>query len=276
MRTPSRTADLPTLFGALNNTANIIMQLSMPGVGYGVQESRVDSGNAFVHPIKRARTTGAYLAVAIMGTDADRAVLHREIAQVHARVHSTPQSPVRYSGNDSRLQLWVAACLYRYFVDQFELVYGPLTRQQSEQIYADAAVLGTTLNVRPDQWPADLDAFERYWSETVPTLRIDPPVRDHLRSIATLDFLTRPLGMPGRVLKAVLGRPYLFMTIATLPPEFRELMGFDWTAADERTFRRVATVVSAADRLMPHLARLELWTFLIAVRARTRLGMSVL
>jgi uncharacterized protein (DUF2236 family) len=37
--------------------ANVIMQLSWPEVGYGVAESKVDSGNLLKHPWKRARTT---------------------------------------------------------------------------------------------------------------------------------------------------------------------------------------------------------------------------
>ena len=40
------------------------MQLARPGAGYGVMESRVESGRADRHPIKRARTTLTYLAVA--------------------------------------------------------------------------------------------------------------------------------------------------------------------------------------------------------------------
>ncbi len=44
--------------------ANVIMQLARPGVGYGVMESRVESGRIDRHPIKRARTTFTYLAVA--------------------------------------------------------------------------------------------------------------------------------------------------------------------------------------------------------------------
>ena len=50
--------------------ANVIMQLARPGVGYGVMESRVESGRVDLHPIKRARTTFTYLAVALAGTDA--------------------------------------------------------------------------------------------------------------------------------------------------------------------------------------------------------------
>ena len=52
----------------LAGSANVIMQLALPGVGYGVMESRVESGRIDRHPIKRARTTFTYLAVAGRGT----------------------------------------------------------------------------------------------------------------------------------------------------------------------------------------------------------------
>ena len=52
--------------------ANVIMQLAQPGVGYGVLESRVESGRVDRHPIKRARTTFTYLAVATNGSDERR------------------------------------------------------------------------------------------------------------------------------------------------------------------------------------------------------------
>ena len=58
--------------GLLSGPANVIMELARPGVGYGVKDSRVESGRADRHPIKRARTTGTYLAVATIGTEFDR------------------------------------------------------------------------------------------------------------------------------------------------------------------------------------------------------------
>lgn len=51
----------------LAGPANVIMQLAQPGVGYGVMESRVESGRVDLHPFKRARTTFTYLAVATNG-----------------------------------------------------------------------------------------------------------------------------------------------------------------------------------------------------------------
>ena len=64
----TRVADLLNPAAVLLPAANVIMQLSLPGVGYGVLESPVDSGNVYKHPFKRARTTGTYLAVATIGT----------------------------------------------------------------------------------------------------------------------------------------------------------------------------------------------------------------
>ncbi|WP_328644938.1 oxygenase MpaB family protein [Amycolatopsis sp. NBC_00348] len=58
--------------------------------------SKVDSGNLFRHPAKRTRTALTYLAVATMGTDAERAAYRRGVNRAHAQVHSAPDSPVTY------------------------------------------------------------------------------------------------------------------------------------------------------------------------------------
>ena len=43
--------------GFLGAAANVIMQLGWPEVGYGVVESKVDTGNVMLRPWKRLRTT---------------------------------------------------------------------------------------------------------------------------------------------------------------------------------------------------------------------------
>ncbi len=90
--------------GLLAGPANVIMELARPGVGYGVKESRVESGRVDRHPIKRARTTFTYLAVAISGTDAQKAAYRRAVNRAHAQVYSTDESPVKYNAFDKDLQ----------------------------------------------------------------------------------------------------------------------------------------------------------------------------
>src|SRR3546814_8601878 len=97
--------------------ANVVLQFTRPGVAWGVIESPVESGAVTKHPFKRGRTTLTYIAVALVGTDQDRADYRRYVDEVHRQVRSRPSSPVKYNAFDRDLQLWVAACLHYGYVD---------------------------------------------------------------------------------------------------------------------------------------------------------------
>jgi uncharacterized protein (DUF2236 family) len=249
--------------------ANVIMQLAAPAVGYGVVESPVDSGNVYRHPFKRARTTGTYLAAATLGTDDDRALIRSEVDKVHALVRSNVSSPLSYNAFDPKLQLWVAACLYRYYVDMHESLYGPLDDEAADAIYLDARKLGTTLQVREAMWPADRAAFDEYWKRSLDRLQIDPPVREHLHGVAALVFLPAPLRLAA-------GPFNLFATTGFLPAEFREHMGLSWSTGQQRRFDWLLSGLRVADRVIPR----DLWIlgyrlYLWDMRSRARRGRRV-
>jgi uncharacterized protein (DUF2236 family) len=185
--------------------ANVIMQLARLPVGRGVAESRVDSGRVDRHPVKRLRTTTAYLLIAMLGTDRERAELRRQIDRVHAMVRSRPDDPVAYDAFDPELQLWVAACLYKGLEDVHR-VFGPPVDERffDDVLYPHAARLGTTLQVTEEMWPADRLAFEAYWKEGIARVEMDDVTRGYLRTIADLSFAVAPLGRLGRPLRALL------------------------------------------------------------------------
>ena len=264
-RPATRVADLLNPAATLLPAANVIMQLSLPGVGYGVLESPVDSGNVYQHPFKRARTTGTYLAAATVGTDRDRALIRAAVDGVHRRVRSAASSPVSYNAFDPKLQLWVASCLYRYYVEQHEFLHGPLDDAAADAVYSDARRLATTLQVPERMWPPDRAAFDEYWKRSLDELRIDPPVREHLRGVAALAFLPWPL-------RCAAGPFNLFATTGFLAPEFRTMMSLDWSPGQQRRFEWLLAALRLADRLIPHAAwifgyRLYLWD----MRSRARL-----
>lgn len=268
-RPATRVADLLNPAAMLLPAANVIMQLSLPGVGYGVLESPVDSGNVYKHPFKRARTTGTYLAVATIGTDADRELIRGAVDTAHQQVRSTPSSPVSYNAFNPQLQLWVAACLYRYFVDPHEFLHGALDGVTADAVYQDAKRLGTTLQVRDGMWPPDRAAFDEYWKRSLDELHIDPPVREHLRGVASVAFLPWPL-------RALSGPFNLFATTGFLAPEFRTMMQLDWSPSQQRRFEWLLRALRLADRLIPHQAwifgyRLYLWD----MRFRARRGWRI-
>jgi uncharacterized protein (DUF2236 family) len=228
----------------LASTANVIMQLAQPAVGYGVLESEVESGQVMRHPVRRVKTTVTYLSVALLGTAEERGYYGRRVNHSHALVRSDADSPVSYSAFDPRLQLWVAACLYRGTVDVRTLLHGPADEATADAIYRACWRLGTTLQVPEQLWPADRAAFDRYWAAELAGIRIDPPVRAYLDRLIGMDYLPWPVS-------AAFGPVNRFLTAGFLPPPFREQMGLGWTERDQLAFALLIRTVAAVSRLLP-------------------------
>ena len=236
----------------LAGPANVIMQLAQPGVGYGVMESRVESGRVDRHPIKRARTTFTYLAVATNGSDEQKAAFRRAVNRAHAQVYSTDESPVKYHAFDTDLQLWVGACLYKGAVDIYRLFVGEMDDETAERHYREGMALGTTLQVPADKWPADRAAFDRYWQESLAKVHIDDAVRDYLYPIAAGRL--RGVALPRR-LQRRLDSFNLLITAGFLPQQFRDEMRLPWDAAKQRRFDRLIAVLRTVNGLLPRFVR---------------------
>lgn len=236
----------------LAGPANVIMQLAQPGVGYGVMESRVESGRVDLHPFKRARTTFTYLAVATNGTDAQKAAFRRAVNKAHAQVYSTPESPVSYNAFDPALQLWVGACLYKGGLDIYRMFIGELDGEDAERHYREGMTLATTLQVPPKMWPADRTAFDRYWEESLAKVHIDDAVREYLYPIAANRI--RGVKLPGPVQRLSEGFA-LMITTGFLPQRFRDEMRLPWDATKQRRFDRLIAVLATVNRYLPRFIR---------------------
>lgn len=255
--------------GVMAGAANVIMQLSHPAVGYGVVESRVDSGALFRHPVKRARTTFTYLGVALLGTADEKQAYRQAVSRAHAQVYSTPSSPVPYNAFRPDLQLWVAACLYQGVVDVLQRFRGPLSPQQAERLYQLAQPLGTTLQVRPDMWPPTREAFEHYWQQQLQGMQIDDTIRTFLTALIDLKFL-HPL------LRSLFGPFNRFVSSGFLPAHLRQEMQLPWSAQQQRRFDYMVAVIATINRFLPRVLRqaptaLVMWDF----RRRLRKGMAL-
>ena len=256
---------LSGLGAQLAGQANVILQLSWPGVGYGVMNSRVHDGSAMRHPVKRARTTFTYLAVAMLGTDEERAAYRRAVNRQHAQVVSTDDDPVTYRAMDPRLQTWVAACLYYGTRDIIDKLHGPLPDHEADALYAHCARFGTTLQMPADAWPVDRAAFDAYWESSLAEVRIDPEVRDFLLRLTLLENLPRPLRR--------LGARNLFVTTGFLPPPFRDAMGLSWDEAQQTRFDRMMRRTGRVERALPTPVRIFPFNALLGdLRRRIRRG----
>jgi uncharacterized protein (DUF2236 family) len=254
--------------------ANVIMQLSRLPIGHGVARSTVESGQVHRHPVKRLRTTTAFLVISLFGTPDERRLLRTEINRVHEHVHSQPGDPVVYDAFDPELQLWVAACLLQGALDIDARLHGT---GRPEVVYDHLKRFGTDLQVSDDLWPADLDGFERYWDEGVRQIEIDDLTRAYLTTIADGSFLLAPLGRWGRPLTVLL-RPWnRFMTLGFLPAPFRHELGLPWSDGQQRRHDRLFGALFTLARRSPRPIReFPLNLYLRDTRRRLRDGRPVI
>lgn len=241
-------SDALDFWSAAGAAANVIMQMSWPEVGYGVAESRVESGSLVHHPWKRLRTTAQYLTVAILGTDEEKNACREAVNVAHRQVRSTEDSPVKYNAFNRELQLWVAACLFIFYEDTHQLLYGTMTEEQAETFYQSAMTIGTTLQVLEEMWPATRADFDAYWNTACERVEMTPFVRDYLMVLVEL----RMINWPMRKMLAPLLR---FLTIGFLAPVFRDAMEFEWTDTDRRRFEHLFLFVAFVNRFLPKSLR---------------------
>ncbi|MGB2719635.1 MAG: oxygenase MpaB family protein [Rhodococcus sp. (in: high G+C Gram-positive bacteria)] len=259
-----------TGLGLLAGSANVIMQLGHPAVGYGVFESRVESGQINRHPIKRTRTTLSYLAVAGMGDDRTKAAYRKATNRSHAAVRSTVDSPVKYNAFDPNLQLWVAACLYRGFEDVYVALYGPPDPAVADEMYQACHVLGSTLQMPREMWPADRAAFEKYWDAALDDIHIDPTIRRYLYGIASATF-ARPAA-----LHPLIGPFFRFVTTGFLPQRFRDEMELPWDPVKQRRFALLLRSAALLNRISPPVVRALPFNILLRdVQRRMRSGRAL-
>lgn len=254
------------LIGAalLSGPANVIMQLSHPAVGYGVYESKVDSGNLYKHPVKRTRTTLTYLAVAAAGGPELRRKYRQAVNRSHAQVRSVESSPVKYNAFDPKLQLWVAACLYRGWEDCVR-IFGDES-DLTEEAYRQGAVMGTTLQMPPEMWPATRADFEVYWNSVLDDMVIDDVIGSYLKSLVRLEFASP-------VLRVLMGRFSEILTIGFLPPEFRDKIGFTQSKREKFLFDAHNRVLRGMIQTMPRSWRMFPFNLLLAdLKWRMRTG----
>jgi uncharacterized protein (DUF2236 family) len=250
--------------------ANVIMQLSRLPIGHAIVESKVESGSLRHHPLKRTRTTLAFIMVSLFGTDNERAVMRREINGQHRLVHSDLESSVTYDALDPELQLWVAACMFRGVVDTVSLLYGPLNDEDFATLLRRSAPFATTLQVSESRWPKDRLAFEEYWASKLPDVHMDDVTRTYLQGLASLEFLPAPLAR-------LLGPFHRFLTVGFLPSPFREELGLPWSSRHQRRFVRLTSRAAFVNGHLPKIIREFPWNVIeFDTRRRIARGQAVL
>lgn len=240
--------------------STVFYQLAELGVGLGVAEH----STTLTRPVDRLRTTLTYVYVMILGTETER----RTIARLVNKAHAPVRSPGRYTAYDRDLQLWVAATLAHNGIFIRERVWGPLSDADRLRLYRDAQIFGNALQVRPEQWPETLADFEAYWEERVGQLASEPAVREYCHQL---------LGYAAPWWLRWMSPLQQLLDRGNLDPRTREVLGFAWTAQDQRRYDLFWKVFPPVYRRVPRVLRqLPAHTLLWDMRRRMRTGARVI
>jgi uncharacterized protein (DUF2236 family) len=244
--------------------ANVVMQLSRRGVGRGVAQSPVTSGSLMKHPLKRTRTTLAYIWLALYGSDDERAELRRNVDAQHRHVRSRPGDDIAYDAYDAELQLWVAACMYVGSLQGYETLYGRASEDVATELLHQCSRFATTLQVPLSQWPRDRAAFADYWSRSLALVEFDDVTKRYVLDFIDLRFVPRPL--------AALARPlHRLLCVGYLDTTFRDALSLEWNQRDQRRFDRWCVVMKRVNRFVPYALAQFPWN-LVRYDARRRLA----
>jgi uncharacterized protein (DUF2236 family) len=245
----------------------ILLQLAHPAVAAGVHDHSSFRGSLRSGFRRMQSTVGAMLSLAFGDTEQMITAAAR-INVIHDRVRgplpglkpgpsqetsmadagSKAAAAGTYSAHDPDLQRWVHATLLESIPLTYELLVGPLTPQERDQYFFEAAIMEPLLGMPAGWLPRNSTQLDAYMGEMLAGGSL--VVTDTSRALA------RALLYPPRWYVAWPAfRGMQLLTIGSLPPLIREAYGFEWHARDERAFARWMALLRTSQRLLPPVAR---------------------
>lgn len=248
---------------SLTTGAAFALQVMHPTVGAVVGEHSVFRTDA----IGRARRSIASVMTWVYGGEEALAEGDR-LRAMHAPLKSTVDG-VTHKALASGPYAWIILTApYAYEVSARYFSTRPLSAEDAEAFYAEIVQVARNLHVAEKEIPPTYDAYRKYFDDMLDhTLVAHPTTYEFLaatRRIPPPPKLPKPLRPLWRVAVAVPGRVQHFVTVGTLPPKAREILGLTWTEKDERALRALGFVVGRLVPLLPERLRY----FPIAYEAR--------
>ena len=193
-------------------------------------EGFFNATGALDDPYARLRRTAVVMDEIIWGSREKADAFTARVRAVHATVRgTTPADAGRfpagtaYAADDPELLLWILACLIDAADRMYQGYVGPLTRAERDGLWQDYRVVGECFGLRPEEMPADIEAFDAYIVRTTKELWVTPGARELGRRIV----LEVPVPRAAIPLRELVNQ----LTVGLLPPRVRRGYGLRWDPA---------------------------------------------
>jgi uncharacterized protein (DUF2236 family) len=248
-----------------------LLQLAHPYVAHAIdQHSHTKSD-----PIGRFQRTFANVFAIVFG-DLDHAIESaRRVYEIHARVQGEIREDIGpfsrghvYAATDVDALFWVQATLIDSALMVYELVLGPLTRDEKERYYAESRLFAALFGIPGAAMPERYSDFERYMEEACASERMSAGAP--AREIAGFLFRAAPP-------YGALAEWYRIFTAGLMPDRLRESFALPWGRREQAIFARSTVLLRAGYRVVPRRLRyfpdyVEAGRRVAGAPARDRLG----
>ncbi|MFV2119363.1 oxygenase MpaB family protein [Streptomyces sp. Act-28] len=238
--------------------AAFVLQVAHPAVGAGVDEHSVFRTD----PWGRADRSLRSLQLWVYGGE-EAAEEGRRLRRAHRAIRGTDGRGRSYHALNPEVYAWVHATGFPVQRHATRYLVRPMTEEQERRLYAEWLQVGRILGIHDRDMPQTVEEFWPYYRKVLADeIGMTAVVRELLATDVPLPPPDRgplPLRLLLRALWPLLwprfARFRAFVATGFLPPEAREAIGVEWTAAQERKLRLLGRVVRAVVPALPERLR---------------------
>lgn len=184
----------------------------------------------------------------------------RRLRKLHKPIKGIDNHGAPYQANAAEPFGWVHATGYERLVTFARLFATPLSITEQDRLYDEHLQLGAILQIPAAQMPGSRTAYWEYFDTMVRTRLEDHPTAQDVLATMQQNVLPPPaIPAPLRRLWPPVGhsagRFGHWLTVATFPPEIRDLLGLEWSATDQRRLDRFAAAVRTIAPRLPDRVR---------------------
>lgn len=231
------------------------MQNMHPGLGAGVEEHSIFFDERWQRLYRSLYPIGG---VVFDGDRAEETAL--QVRGYHADIKGVDAKGRRYHALDPDTFYWAHATFFMGTILTADHFMGGVTEAQKRQLFTEHIqwyrLYGMSMRPVPDTW----EDFQLYWKRMCHEVLEDNKATRDVLDLSKLGPPPYASWIPGRawaLLRIPIARGFVWLTVGLYDDEVRELLGYTWTARDERLLGVVGRAVNAAFSLLPRRYRMH-------------------
>ena len=181
------------------------------------------------------------------------------IQEIHRNMRGVDTRGNRYHALTPEIFAWPHATVFATSVVTAPYVRGAaMTPYEEAAFYNEMLQLGDLLHISPRAFPQNHADFWDYYHATVSdTLELTPMARETMRQAAAppIPGVSGAMSTAAWPLRRLAGHPMQLLAGAGLTPDAREILGINWTRADELQTRSIMAAGRALHARLPERMR---------------------